>query len=120
MTGAELLQQLQFFTGTVQYYRIYAKLLITDGVNFLAQEAGCFWLLDLYYSYLISFSPPKFPFTVLKMKVKQGAADVVIEDGNGTVLATQYVQYTDFPLETIMLYGCWEGDAWIVMLTGEY
>ena len=42
------------FTGTERYYRIAPKFLITDGVKFLAENAGCYWLLDVAVSHLVT------------------------------------------------------------------
>jgi hypothetical protein len=44
----------------------------------------------------------------------------VIEDGNDHVIAKQHIEYTDFPLPSMMLYGCWGEDGWVVMLPSEY
>ena len=35
------------FTGTELYYRIAPKFLITDGVKYPAENAGCYWLLSV-------------------------------------------------------------------------
>jgi hypothetical protein len=36
------------------------------------------------------------------------------------LIAKQHIEYTDFPLQTITLYGCWNEDGWVVMLPNEY
>jgi len=116
----QLEQALQQFIGTERYYRVRRDLMATDGVKYLAEQAECFWLLDLYWSHLLGIDPESHPFTVLKMSVQKSAAYVVIEDGNDNVLAKQFVAYTDFPLASIMLYGCWSEREWVLMLTSEY
>jgi hypothetical protein len=116
----ELEQELQQFIGTERYYRVRNDLLATDGVKYLAEQAECFWLLDLYWSHLLGIDHHINPFTALKMTVQNSAAYVVIEDGNDNVLAQQFVEYTDFPLASITLYGCWAEQEWVVMLTSEY
>lgn len=118
--ASQLEQELQQFIGTEKYYRIYANLLVTDGVKHLAEQAGCFWLMDLYWSHLLSVDHHTHPFTVLKLTVQESAAYVAIEDGNDQVLASQFVEYTDFPLAHIDLYACWSEREWVVMLTSEY
>ncbi len=120
MGNTDIEQQLSLFTGTEHYYRMRANMLITDGVKFLAEQANCFWLLDLYWSHLTGIDFDQHPFTVLKMAVLKSAAIVHIEDGNDKILATQFIDYTDFPLASMRLYGCWEDGQWIVMLTSEY
>ena len=43
-----------------------------------------------------------------------------LEDGNGKVLKKQKIEYTDFPLDQIVLYCCPQGDQFVLMLPGEY
>jgi hypothetical protein len=116
----EIESALRQFTGSEHYYRTNGNLVVTDGVKFLADEAKCFWLLDLYASHLIGVHGEQESFTVLKLTRVGVGASVVIEDGNGNQLARQLVEYTDFPLASITLYGVWDGSMWIVMLTSEY
>ena len=35
-------------------------------------------------------------------------------------LATQEIDGSDFPLPSITLYGCWDGEYWVLMLPSEY
>ena len=43
---------LAFFTGTTQYIRHWSRRLVfTDGIHFLAERAGAYWLIDLVASY---------------------------------------------------------------------
>lgn len=118
--ASQLEQELQQFIGTENYYRVRPRLLVTDGIKHLAEKAQCFWLLDVYWSHLVSIDQTANPFTVLKLTVQKNAAYVVIEDGNGNALAQQFVEYTDFPLVSITLYGCWSETDWILMLASEY
>ena len=34
--------------------------------------------------------------------------------------ARQAIPYTDFSLEEIRLYACWDTEHWVIMLPGEY
>jgi len=48
------LSQLGSFTGTEQYHRyspLFPNLVLTDGVKFFAENADCFWLLDVIGSF---------------------------------------------------------------------
>ena len=45
---------------------------------------------------------------------------MVYEDGNDHELARQEIAYTDFPLEAITLYACWDTQHWVIMLPSEY
>ena len=120
VNASQLEQELGQFIGTEYFYRVRRDLIATDGVKYLAEKAECFWLLDLYWSHLLGIDHIANPFTVLKITVQKSAAYVVIEDGNDKVLAQQFVEYTDFPLASITLYGCWNEREWVLMLTSEY
>jgi hypothetical protein len=49
-----------------------------------------------------------------------GSAELIIDDGNGNILATQKIPYTDFPLDSMCLYACLNDDKWIILLPSEY
>jgi hypothetical protein len=120
MNADELKAQLGQFTGTTQYARLYPRVFLTDGAIFLADNAKAWWLLDVYASYLLHVDGDLEPFTCLKMTVSDHSAMVVIEDGNDHLIAKQPIEYTDFPLNSITLYACWNEAGWVVMLPSEY
>jgi hypothetical protein len=115
-----LQRDLKQFTGSQQYTRLTRTVVLTEGALYAAQEAGCFWLFDLFASHLSAIDSSKEEFTCLKLSKVNSSCNVVIDDGNGNVLAKQHVEYTDFPLNAFTLYGCWAGDYWVLMLTSEY
>ena len=59
-------------------------------------------------------------FVLVRVSVTQGRAVMVYEDGNGLEHARQEIPYTDFPLDTITLYACWDTVHWVIMLPSEY
>jgi hypothetical protein len=121
MSPINLTAQLQQYTGTSAYYRLYPKVVLTDGAKFLAEEANCFWLMDVYASHLLcTIDGEQESFTCLQMLTKNHHATIVIDDGNGVELAKQTIDFTDFPLHHIKLYACWENTHWVIMLTSEY
>lgn len=120
MNAEELERNLRQFTGTTQYARLFAHVLLTDGAVYLADNAQAWWLMDLYASYLLHIDGDAESFTCLRMTVADNAAMAVIEDGNEHVIAKQLIEYTDFPLASITLYGCWSDDIWVVLLPSEY
>ena len=117
---ADLLDQLSQFTGTERYYRIHPRVVLTDGTKYLADTAGCYWLMDLYTSHLALIDANVDGFTCLKLIKRGHGADIVIDDGNDHELAQQSLEYTDFPLDSIRLYGIWSGECWVIMLKSEY
>ena len=120
VNAEQLSNSLRQFTGTQQYARLTRTVVLTEGALYLAEQGQCFWLFDLYASYLSAINSDKDGFTCLKLSRANTSASVIIDDGNGRVLAKQNIEYTDFPLSAISLYGCWSGDFWVVMLTSEY
>lgn len=116
----ELQGALAQFTGTERYYRIYPRVVLTDGTKYLADTAGCYWLMDVYASHLASVNPELESFTCLKLNKKGCGAEIVIGDGNTHQLAQQHVEYTDFPLDTFVFYAVWAGEFWVLMLQSEY
>ena len=115
----ELQAALRQFTGTTHYYRIDRKTLLTDGAYYLATQAGAFWLMAVFSSYLLELKLDDW-FTVLKLKTVGTKTTVTIDDGNGNILATQEIENSDFPLPSTTLYGCWDGEHWVLMLPSEY
>ena len=50
MIATELQDSLRQFTGSENVYRHLTGLRYTDGVKFLARNAGAFWLIDVVAS----------------------------------------------------------------------
>jgi len=119
MNTKELSSMLRQFTGTEHYYRLHKEVVLTDGAKYLADEARCYWLMDAIASYIRFFQTKEY-FACCKLVVSNGSAVLTIDDGNGNILATQNIEYTDFPLEQINLYGVWSNQFWVIMLTSEY
>ena len=111
--------QLRHFTGTQRYHRFHSKTVLTDGALYLAEQARCFWLMDVFASHLTQVSR-EMGFACLKLRREGESAHISIEDGNESLLAVQEIGYTDFPLEEITLFGCWAGEYWVIMLASEY
>ncbi len=111
--------QLNQFTGTSKYYRISRRHLLTDGTKYLAEEAECFWMMDAIASHLCEIGTADW-FVLVRVEVTEGRAVMIYEDGNGREHARQEIPYTDFPLNSITLYACWDSEHWVIMLPNEY
>ena len=114
-----LLGNLAQFIGTTQYYQITARTVLTDGAKYLADAAGCYWLMDAIASHLVGL-PEGTGFAQCTLSLDGRSAELVIDDGNGAQLAFQYIEWTDFPLPEIKLFACWAANFWVVMLPSEY
>ena len=80
LPAPELTLNLTQFRGTEHYYRTHPSLLATDGVKYLADEAGAYWLFDLLWGVL-----PKImdEFAVLKLSLREGTNGAVLKIHDG-------------------------------------
>ena len=111
--------QLAEFIGAQHYYRISRRHLLTDGTKYLAEYAECFWMMDAIASHLSEIGTSDW-FVQIMVTVQKSRATMIYDDGNGKEHARQEIPYTDFPLEQIRLYACWDGEHWVIMLPSEY
>ena len=113
------LANLAHFTGTERSYRLNRECLITDGAKYLADSAEAYWLLDGTASYLFELGTADW-FVLVRLSVKKNRVELTLEDGNGGIRARQQIPYTDFPADQQILYACWDGEHWVIMLPSEY
>jgi len=119
MNTHELENNLSRFMGSENYYRVMPRLVITDGVRYLANQANSYWLVSTIYSYLIT-QPIYSEFVVARLTVSGKTADLVLDDGNEQVIAKQAIDYTDFPLDEISIYCSYQEKTWVLLLPSEY
>jgi hypothetical protein len=112
-------QDLAQFTGTTCYYRIGRQHLLTDGTQYLAEQAGCYWIMDAVSSHLVEIGTQDW-FVVVRIEVTDHQAVMCYLDGNGRELAHQAIPYTDFPLRNLTLYAVWDTEHWVIMLPSEH
>ncbi len=119
MNTHELQTNLSHFTGTENYYRVMPRLVITDGVQYLVTQANLYWFVSAIYSHLISNAIYS-EFVVARLTVIGKIADLVLDDGNDQVISRQRIDYTEFPLDEISIYCCYQQQDWILLLPSEY
>ena len=95
------------FTGTSAYYKISRKHVLTDGTRYLAEQGACFWMMDAIASHLCEIGTADW-FVLVRVQVTDGRAVMIYEDGNDREHARQEIPYTDFPLDSVTLYACWD------------
>ncbi len=100
--------------------RVTSGALITKNLYCVAEDLGCFWLIYLYASHLSCISSVEQPFTCMRLAVHKTSAIARIEDGNGKLLSLEKIKYTNFPLYDFTLFGCWNGECWVIMLPEDY
>ena len=104
------------FTGTQQYYRNFTGLLYTDGVHYLAEHAGAYWLIDLVGSYQHKLRSVPFQLWELKVNDDKSALVTMREDDGLRAKVRQEIEYTDFPLQRFSWYTVHN----VMMLKNEY
>lgn len=115
LTKADLAQ----FTGTTRYYQHWLRQIVfTDGVHYVAETGGAYWLLDAIASYQpkLLTDPMLQQFQHWKLKVNNQKAQLVCERDTDDVVLTQDIEFTDFPLDEIRFYLV----AGVLMLPSEY
>ena len=120
MNAETLLQNLQHFCGSEQYYKHWLGLCYTDGIKYLAENAQCFWLIDAIASHqpTAKKNPRLKEFRLWFLHVGTGHEFIKPKAGNAAVLTCwedtptpetkpviiQQIPFTDFPLQEIKLY----------------
>lgn len=104
LTFDQLMQELRGFIGTQQYFLHWArKMKFTEGVKFMAERAGAYWLLDIAASYHRTEPFQIWEIDVFKKPRRERGKKIIMavitmrEDSNQPVLVRQEIPYTDFP-----------------------
>lgn len=117
--------ELAYYTGTENYYRYKMPFTpfdfkYTDGVQYVADKYASYWLLDVVFSHVADLykkSERNRELLVCRLAVgNNNAAVFQVSDGNENILATQEIEYTDFPAQ---LHTIWVQDG-VAMLPSEY
>lgn len=108
------------FTGSETFYRygLAGDVLFTEGVKYVADTVGAYWLLDIIS--IANVCEPRvkveeFQLWVLEVR-DNSTGNVTCDDGNGNVVYRQELSFTDFPKPGIRLYFC----NGTIMLPSEY
>jgi hypothetical protein len=107
------------FTGSENWYRHWlGKVLYTDGVKYVADQAGAYWLIDeiAINQTRLKIKAEEFQVWTLKVDLEKHKGVLTCDDGNGNVVFSKKIEYTDFPLSKITLY-CTDGT---ILLPSEY
>jgi hypothetical protein len=120
MEPAELRSALAMFTGSDDFYRhANTDFSYTDGVRFLAEQAGAYWLLDSISSWQKRARKDRMlrDFQIWELRVdlvKKTGFLVCLRDSDDEAFRER-IPFTDFPLDSIRLY--LENN--VLMLPGE-
>lgn len=112
---------LRQFCGTINYYRHLTGLLYTEGIQYLAEAGGAYWLIDAIASYQnhrdVRSNERLQEFQLWTLKIKDNEGILTLQEDSGCEnVIEQKIEFTDFPLNEICLYLCNK----ILLLTSEY
>ena len=96
--SARLRADLTAFIGTEQWHRhaLNRHMLVTDGVKFFAETAGCYWFLDIVSTEVMPLQATH-PFLAILLDVHESEADIHVTDGDGLNLHRRHIHFTDAP-----------------------
>lgn len=97
-TQADVALNLNQFTGSASFtrYNMFTKDVASEGVMYLAEEMGAYWLLDSLTACFINLKE-KHDFLVIKLKpIHSHGMQILLEDGNENLWYTHEVEFTDF------------------------
>lgn len=103
----DLKNELKQFTGSEVFFRnpLFSRFVFTEGVQYLAERAGAYWLIDYVFSYQHDEQIKVQPFQVWIVRVRDDrSADIMVEDGNKNQVRQFRLEYTDFPLKEFTLW----------------
>lgn len=113
-------RDLRQFTGTEHWYRhgMVRQVLFTDGVKYMADKGGAYWLVDeIAFAQVSNKAVADEAFQLWKLIVRPDATGALTcENGNGSTVFTKELEFTDFPLDEITLYFTNQ----VIMLPSEY
>lgn len=109
MTTQEFQDTLQIFSGTEEYFIHKSvdggKLLLTEGCNFVREEANAYWLFDLILSYQSHRCMYEQYFQAWKLQKQVNDTWLIVcYDGNDYILVSQQIPYSDFPISYISIW----------------
>ena len=103
----DLINGLDHFYGSeIFYYQpMYSQYRYTEGVKYLAENAGAYWLLDYIFSNQSEPSIKAEEFQVWEIALGNDSNAVIrVEDGNKNKVKHFDLTFTDFPLDKYSLW----------------
>ena len=108
------------FTGSQNFYRhgLVREVLYTEGVEYVIDNAGAYWLLDeiaLAQRHIIPVKREDFQVWDLVVNADQTAI-LTCGDGNGLEVYSKPIPFADFPEPGIRFYYV----DWVIYLPSDY
>lgn len=100
-------EDLDQFIGTENWYQhsLVRSVTYTDGAKYVADNGGAYWLLDeIALAQKFSAAVQKESFQLWKLTVSDGQGVLTCDDGDGKIVYTKQIPFTDFSLPEIKFY----------------
>ena len=108
------------FIGTEIWHRhpLVRKLLYTDGVEYVAESGGAYWLIDeiAFAQSAKALAAQEFQVWRLAVHADKTATLTCLDGNDRVVVSSKKIGYTDFPLPEITFYFTDN----VLMLPSEY
>jgi hypothetical protein len=120
------LNDLNQFSGSEQFFKhgVNRRLIYTEGVRYLAEQARCYWLIDEIACLLLPLLLKKYndTFYSIQLLANDSSAVITIDDGNGNIHINHKINWTDFPVsgEPVKFFLCESDKYYCLMLRNEY
>ncbi|MGJ3495533.1 DUF6876 family protein [Piscirickettsia salmonis] len=103
-TFTEFMNELKHFTGTEKYHKSFLNTYVTDGVNYLAENLDCFWLMDD----IAIFARPYTRLGLIIVEYFDNKKVLTISDGNRILVKNKYKDssFSIKPTSKITIYFC--------------
>lgn len=132
MTNTLTYDDLRQFTGDLERYRhpLARGVIYTPGVQFLAERAGAYWLIDEIALAIAGGEVAKageidgrvLGLHFWKLEVREGrSAELTARADDGvTPFFTKAIPWTDFPLDHVDVWAGFDGQHWTLYLPSEH
>lgn len=111
MNKYQIIKALRKFTGTEQYHKHLlpgkSPIMLTDGCDFIRNECKAWWLFDAILSYQCEKTLRNVNFQLWELRQSKKDLSWLLtcrEDSILKPLISQFIEFSDFPLEYIKLY----------------
>ena len=114
----KLRNSLEQCIGTEQYYQRFPfwEFRYTDGVKLFADLAEAHWLINDIFVFCMHKGLYEQDFMAISLIAEKGKADLIFEDGNGTLLMKHHYEFTDAPDGKWDFFWCDK----VLMIPSEY
>jgi hypothetical protein len=131
-TAALTHDQLRRFAGDLVRFRhaLNRRVIYTPGVQFLAEQGGAYWLIDVIASYLTPAFIEKaaqadsrvaeMHFWRLDVAADASALVTAQADAGCPPFVSQQIPCTNFPLEFVSVWAAFDGEHWTLYLPSEH